>query len=206
MKGNRWLVAENWEYFNSKVHMKVDLSKLNPKDLKASRNYLFSTLKNNKIPDVNNPDTQDYIKYANVLSTHILKYEGDREFVKFWKDLYKSICKSEKQFNYKLYKGHILVKLAMASLITEKNLDKITSILNQANQEDADFGYKNPTYRPAYKILSFLQPLLMFRNRLWPSEEKTRTKVGTRLWMVLLFNLMISKMDLESAYQTIKHC
>ena len=166
----------------------IDFDKFDKEDLKGSKNYLFQTLQNNIIPDAADPDREDYMQFAFGLEAWISKKENDNEVTKFYKELYKSVLKSEKKFNYQFYKGHILVKLATVSLISERDLDKIVSLLNQAHQQDIFFGYKNPSHRPAYKILSFLQPLLTFRDRLWPSDEEVRKKVGTRLYIVLYSN------------------
>jgi hypothetical protein len=168
--------------------MNVDFDKFNKDDLKGSKNYLFQILQNNLIPDVADPGREDYMEFAYALEAWTLKKENDKAVTRLYKELYKSVLKSEKKFNYQLYKGHILVKLATVSLITERDLDKIVSLLNQAHQQDIFFGYKNPTHRPAYKILSFLQPLLTFRDRLWPSDEEARKKVGTGLRIVLHMN------------------
>jgi hypothetical protein len=171
-----------------KQMMAIDFENLDVNDLKSSKNYLLQKLQNNVIPDVRDPDREDYMIFAPILEAHISAKESDKEVTKFYKQLYKAVLKSEKNFNYQLYKGHILVKLATVSLITEPNLDVIVDLLNRAQQQDIKFGYKNPTYRPAYKILSFLQPLLTFRDRLWPSDEDVRKKVGTRLNIVLYMN------------------
>ena len=145
--------------------MAVDFDKFDKDDLKGSKNYLFQLLQNNLIPDVADPGREDYMEFVYALEAWTLKKEGDKAVTKLYKELYKSVLKSEKKFNYKFYKGHILVKLATVSLITERDLDKIVSLLNQANQQDIFFEYKNLTHRPAYKILSFLQPLLTFRDK-----------------------------------------
>jgi hypothetical protein len=146
--------------------MAVDFDKFDKDDLKGSKNYLFQLLQNNVIPDVADPDREDYMEFAYALEAWTLKKENDKEVTKLYKELYKSVLKSEQKFNYQFYKGHILVKLATVSLISERDLDKIVNLLNQAHQQDIFFGYKNPTHRPAYKILSFLQPLLTFSRLL----------------------------------------
>lgn len=172
----------------NEILLNVDFDRLDKNDLKNSKNYLFQTLKNNVIPDVADPDREDYMQYAFLLEALILEKENNKEVTRFYKEVYKSVLKSEKKFDYQLYKGHILVHIATVSLISERNLDDIVDLLNLAHQEDIKFGYKNPTHRPSYKILSFLQPLLTFRDRLWPSDEEVRQKVGRRLNIVLYAN------------------
>lgn len=188
--------------------MKIDFSQLNKNDIRASREYLLKTLENNIIEDVSNPVILDYMKYANILSFYIMKDRNDKEVTKYWEAIFKACQRSEKNNNYILYKGHLLIKIATNMLISEGNLDKVVKILNESYAEDKIHGYKNPEFRPAYRILSFLQPILMFKNRLWPSDKNIRVQIARRLFIVLGMNKSSSKIAVkkETIIESIRQC
>lgn len=168
--------------------MNIDFSNFKPSDLEGSEKYLLKTLARNKIKDDIKPDTLDYMKYAQILSGYIFAKSGDNGLYIYWKKIYKACLKSETNLGYQFYKGHILVQMATSCLVAHRDLKKTVELLELAYKDDQDFGYTNPTYRPAYKILSFLQPLLMFERQLWPSNENTRVQFASRLSMVLSLN------------------
>jgi hypothetical protein len=51
--------------------------------------------------------------------------------------------------------------------------------------QDIEHGYWHPEQRAALKILSFLQPIFMFRNELWPPSPELRGAIASRLRVVL---------------------
>lgn len=169
--------------------MPVELRKFEVKDLKKSEKYLLVTLASEVIKDVSNPYGEDYMKFANLLVGNLLfSGAGDKAALLIWKRIYKAIRKSEERFNYKIYKGHLLTEIALYSLVTECDLDKVVNILKESYEEDRLHGYTNPEYRPAYKILSFMQPIFAFRNELWPPDKKLRREIANRLSVVLRLN------------------
>lgn len=157
-------------------------------DIESSERYIYKTLATNKIDDSDDQEKLDYFRYSIWLAGNILAKLGDKKVTEFWKNIYKSCQRSEANLNYKFYKGHVLVKWALSLLVSHGDLDRVIELLKQACQEDIDFGYKNTTFRPAYKILSFLQPITVFRSKLWPSNKAVRLKVANRLYMSSYMN------------------
>lgn len=168
--------------------MSVELSKFDPKNLEHSTRYLLATLSSEAINDVSDPSQEAYMKFANLLEGHLLFSGSNRDVTRLWKEILKAVARSERAFGYSLYKGHILTHLAVVSLVSERDLDKTVKLLQRSHEEDKLHGYTHPEHRAAYKILSFLQPMLMFRNELWPSSQELRGAIANRLRVVLPLN------------------
>ncbi|MHB8579146.1 MAG: hypothetical protein ACYDA4_04700 [Ignavibacteriaceae bacterium] len=173
--------------------MPVDLRKYDPTNLKGSESYLLSTIASEIIPDVADPDHEDYMKYAGALVRDVT-FSGrtSNDVLQLFKKILKAIKKSEQKFNYSIYKGHILFHIALHTLTAKRDLDKTVSILKDALEQDRSFGYTYLEHRPSYKTLSFLEPILTFRNELWPSRKDLRDAVSNRLGMILPFSRAVS--------------
>jgi hypothetical protein len=168
-----------------KLHKpEIDFSRLadvNNRD--ESLKYLRWYIKNHQMDD---DEHSDWMLFAAQLEAHYGRFHEDTKQKTMWKEVFKSLQSSETKLSYLIYKGDVLVRLAMVSLIDTGNLDDIVNWLNKAQEEDRKF-FKKPEYRPAYKMLSFLQPLLMFRNNLWPPDLSSRRKIASNLYVLMPF-------------------
>jgi hypothetical protein len=187
----------------------VQLKTFDPKDLKASENYLLMMLSSEVINDAEDPWREDYMRFAGILAGHLLgSGGGDKEVTHLWKKILKAVLKSEKRFNYQIYKGHLLTEIALHSLVSECDIDNAVRILKQSCEEDRLHGYKNLEHRPAYKILSFIQPILTFRSELWPSRRELRHAIAIRMSIVLPLNRSVTGIGWgpEASQRSIADC
>jgi hypothetical protein len=167
--------------------VRIDFAQFNKSDLQETERYLLRTLGTCVIPDAKDPDALEYMQFALLLDAHLLAAKGERDIYVFWKKVYKAVRKSESRFQYHVYKGHILIRIALSSLTADGNLDLFLDTLRAAYAEDKAY-YNNPDLRSAYKIMSFMQPIAMFRNELWPIAKEVRRRVANRLVIVLSLN------------------
>lgn len=164
--------------------VKMDSARFNKSDLQETEKYLLRTLGTGIVPDAKDPDALEYMQFAFLLDAHLLAANRDRDIYLLWKKVYKAVAKSESRFQYHVYKGHLLIRMALSSLAVDADLDVFLDILRQAYGEDKAY-YNNPDLRPAYKIMSFMQPIIMFRSELWPTAKELRRGVANRLVVVL---------------------
>ncbi|HUL01030.1 MAG TPA: hypothetical protein VLX29_09260 [Nitrospirota bacterium] len=163
---------------------KIDFSKL--KDINnrdESFKYLRWYIRHHRVED---DEHSDWMLFAAQVEAQYGSFKEETKQRELWKEVFKSLKFSENKFTYLIYKGDVLVRLAMVSLICSGNLDDIVYWLNKAQIEDKIF-FTNPEYRPAYKLLSFLQPLLMFKNTLWPSNADSRKSIAGILYVLMPF-------------------
>ncbi len=189
--------------------MPVEISKFDPNNLEASEKYLLRTLATEIITDVANPYKEEYMEFTGILAGHFLPVDiTGKKSTDLWKKIYKAFQKSEQRFNYKIYKGHLLTEIAVNSLASECDLDKAVMYLVRSYEEDKLHGYIHPEHRQAYKILSFIQPILMFKNELWPSEMALRRKITNRLFIVFSLNRSATVFDFgpDSLHTDIAKC
>jgi hypothetical protein len=162
--------------------MGIDFSRLGKlAEREASQKYLRWFIRHNIIDD---DEHADWLIFTAQVEAQYGAFNEDSKITGLWKEVYKSILFSENKFTYLIYKGDVLVRLAMASLISTGNLDETMSWLNKAQEQDRHF-FKNPDYRPAYKMLSFLQPLVLFKDELWPPNVDSRKKIAGRIYTLM---------------------
>lgn len=167
--------------------LRIDLARFDKGDLQETEKYLLRALGTGIVPDAKDPDELEYMQFASLLAGHLLAAKRDRDMYLFWKKVRKAVAKSESRFGYHVYKGHILVRIALASLTADGNLDVFLETLRAAHEEDKAY-YNNPDLRSAYKIMSFMQPIVTFRDELWPITKELRKRVANRLVIVLSLN------------------
>ncbi|MGA2781694.1 MAG: hypothetical protein ABSF13_07210 [Smithella sp.] len=163
--------------------MAIDYSKLKDfTDLESAIKHFLWLLRNNVIED---EEHAEWRIHRSNFAAHIGSKQGSK-VTEFDRNVYKSILFSEKKFNYQIYKGYILINIA-EDLMGRGDLDETLIWLKKAQEEDKIF-YTHPEYRPAYKILSFIQPIVIFRNKLWPISKVCRKKIGNRLSLLFPFS------------------
>jgi hypothetical protein len=167
--------------------LKIDFSQFDASDLGKTENYLLRSLGTGVVPDAKDPTCLEYMEFACQLEGHLLNNKRDRDAYLLWKRVHKAVAKSESRFRYHIYKGHILVRIALSSLPAGADLDEFLDVLRQAYEEDKAY-YNNPDRRSAYKILSFVHPIAMFKNDLWPCERDVRKQLANRLVIALSMN------------------
>lgn len=163
---------------------KLDFTKLqNIDDRTNSLKYLRWFIRNHRVTD---DEHSDWMLFAAQIEAQFVHFKEDAKLKTIWKEVYKSILYSEEELKYRIYKGNVLVRLAMTALVSTGELDDGLRWLIKAQEEDKLF-YKNPDYRPAYKMLSFLEPLVLFKDQLWPSSLESKREIAWQLYVLMPF-------------------